>query len=410
MSNVPAKRGGNAPTNNAEEREIVTATDRTRALKAKLDGNREAFEQALSGRIDPDRFLRIVANAYLGSSSLHGCAFLSVLTAALDAAEVGLKVDGEEAAIVPYRDRDSGEVIATFQPMYQGLIRLMLRAGASKVEAHVARSGDLFEYELGIEPKLRHVPAGSDERGDVTYAYAVVWLANGETQFEVIDRAELDKIRDSSPSKNSPAWRNYRDQMFRKIAVKRLRKYVELDSAASAAFRKDDLLEGGTNVALGDLDPRFERRSLEERAASHARREIATLGRAVDENRSLTSGDSSGDRVPSGGDEAAEGAAGAASDPVSDDEEESGDEPIAEGSREALLADFEFASEFEVRGAAETLDLDLPIPSGKYKGRTWREAIEEDAEYVVKVIRYGVILDDEGLRALAAHLVLDEEA
>lgn len=269
-----------------EEKPIEGETLRakTKSLVSTLEGRREEFERALVGRVDPGLFIQMVAQAFLGDPKLQRCSFLSLYVAAMEAATLGLRVDGEEGALIPYRDSDTGVVDAQFQPGYQGYVRLMLRAGAKKVESRVVKSGDEFDYWYGLNPDLVHRPAMSDERGETIAAYGIVWLPDGSTQFEVMDLAELEKVRKASRAPNSPAWRSWTDQMYRKAPLRRLRKFVELSPEASAAFRKDALLDAGRAVPLGALAPEFETRSLEERATAAVSGQIDRMTAAIEGN------------------------------------------------------------------------------------------------------------------------------
>jgi phage RecT family recombinase len=255
----------------------------TKQLVSMMESRKEAFTRALGSRVDPEVFIQIVANAYMTNERLQQCSQLSLYVAALDAARTGLRPDGEEAALVPYRDRDSGEHQVQFQPMYQGLVRLMLRAGARKVWAHVVYSGDDFDYGLGLDPYLRHKPHRGENRGDIVAAYAVVKLANGETQFEVMELDELERVRKSSKSSNSPAYKNWLSEMYRKAPLRRLRKFVEMDADASAAFRLDATIESGKmGYRMGDFAGEHEHRSIEERATTTAARQRDELASAIE--------------------------------------------------------------------------------------------------------------------------------
>lgn len=249
------------------EGEAPTVAKRTQGIVRALEAKREDLTRALGSRVDPDLFIQIVANAYLHDPGLMRCSQMSIYVAAMDAARTGLRPDGEESVIIAYRDRESGETLAQFQPMYQGLIRLMLRAGARKVWSHVVYSGDFFEYELGLDPTLRHRPVMGDARGEIVAAYAVVKLANGETQFEVMDREELERVRKASKVPNSPAYRSWLSEMYRKAPLRRLRKWVEMDPVASAAFRLDAALDAGSRgEVMGKFAPEHESRTISERA------------------------------------------------------------------------------------------------------------------------------------------------
>lgn len=266
--------------------------DGTKQLVGMLESRKEAFTRALGKRVDPEVFIQIVANAYMSTPLLQRCSQLSLYVAALEAARTGLRPDGEEAALVPYRDKDSGDYDVQFQPMYQGLVRLMLRAGARKVWAHVVYSADEFDYGLGLDPYLHHKPSRGENRGEIIAAYAVVKLANGETQFEVMEVDELEKIRKSSKASNSPAYRNWLSEMYRKAPLRRLRKFVEMDADASAAFRLDATIEAGNlGYRMADFAAEHDRRSIEERATTTAARQRDELTEAVERATKATGGE-----------------------------------------------------------------------------------------------------------------------
>lgn len=247
-----------------------------------LFARKDEFEAALAGRMDVGHFMEVAMTAYLANPDLaKKCTPISLFGALRRAAQLKLRPDGEEAAIIPYK----GE--AQFQPMFRGIVRTMLRTRTvRKVEAHVVRTGDEFEYELGLDPKLRHVPAQSDRRGETTYVYAIVWLTNGDRQFEVMDRAALDDIEKEAARQragnSTPAWRNHPDEMRRKIAVKRLAKYCEMDPEQAAVLRYDDAMDTGKDVEPGDLIPEAEWRTVDQRAQDHAKRQTDELRKSME--------------------------------------------------------------------------------------------------------------------------------
>lgn len=244
---------------------------------------RPQFEAALGDRFDPDHFIQLSLTAFLDpKNKLAECEPASIVRALFKCAQLKLRPDGKQCAVIP-RGR-----VADAEPMVRGVLVKMLRTGTvKKVESRVVKSGDAFAYEYGLDPKLVHVPKEpSYERGGTTYAYAIVWLTNGETQFEVIDREELDAIKrrtkENNKGKLGPAWSEYEDEMFRKIVVKRLSKYVEDDDELAAVLAADDAIMAGRSYDPRDYLPELEDRSLEERAREHADRQTAELRDAVD--------------------------------------------------------------------------------------------------------------------------------
>jgi len=233
-------------------------TARRGELTRTLEGKVQEFAKALPHRIDPERFVRVALTAIVHDEKLMRCSTESLYLALLDSARTGLMPDGTEAAIIPYGNT------AEFQEMWQGIARLMMRHGnARKVEARVVKDGDDFDYGYGLTPYLDHKPAATDGRGETTYAYAIAWLDNGETVFDVIDRDELDRIQAQAEKKKpSPAWQNYPDEMRRKTVVKRLGKYLDLAPEAQAAIDFDHAQGFGTVV--GETRARARTRTLAE--------------------------------------------------------------------------------------------------------------------------------------------------
>jgi recombinational DNA repair protein RecT len=64
--------------------------------------------------------------------------------------------------------------------------------------------------------------------------------------------SEIEKIRVGSPSANSPAWKEYYDQMARKIVLKRTCNYIPQNSLLSKALEIDNLVEKGELIQPDD--------------------------------------------------------------------------------------------------------------------------------------------------------------
>ena len=92
------------------------------------------------------------------------------------------------------------------------------------IEAHTIYENDEFYYELGLEPKLKHVPSWED-RGDVIGFYAVFRLDNGGSRFEVMSKSDIDRYAQTFSrtfaSDYSP-WRTNYEAMAKKTVIKQL--------------------------------------------------------------------------------------------------------------------------------------------------------------------------------------------
>lgn len=126
-----------------------------------------------------------------------------------------------------------GKTECLLMPSYKGLQKLAQETGVvKKVESRLVYDGDEFEVTYGLRPDIKHIPCGTKEK--IMAAYAVATLDNGEIQFEVMMKSELDEIRGLSDSwkafeankVKSAIWNDHEGEMCRKTVVKRLLKYL----------------------------------------------------------------------------------------------------------------------------------------------------------------------------------------
>ena len=92
---------------------------------------------------------------------------------------------------------------------------------------------DEFEYELGLDPVLKHVPYKGADKGSPVYFYAVFKLKNGGYGFEVMSaeevRAHAKKYSQSFGSDYSP-WKTNFEEMAKKTVLKKALKYAPMKS------------------------------------------------------------------------------------------------------------------------------------------------------------------------------------
>lgn len=213
----------------------LTKTNELANTIQRLEGE---VARALPAHMDAGRFCRTVLTAIRRNPKLADCSQTSFLAAMLQSAQLGLMPeDGLGSAyLVPFR----GEI--QLIPGYRGLIDLAFRSGrVLSLYAHCVYENDRFVYELGLNRKLEHTPHPDDAtRGKMTHVYAVAHLKDGASQFVVLSKAAVDKIRAGSPGKNSPAWCNYYEEMAMAKAVRKLAKWLPLSSDMARAVSIDE--------------------------------------------------------------------------------------------------------------------------------------------------------------------------
>lgn len=212
------------------------------------------IEKALPSVITPERFTRIALTAYSRNEKLQECTPESFLGSMMQAAQLGVEPNTPlgQAYLIPYRNKGVMEV--QFQLGYRGMIDLAYRSGeVQNIQAHEVYENDTFEYELGLEPKLRHVPALKD-RGNVILYYAVFKLTNGGVGFEVMSKEDVEAFaKKKSKTYGTGPWQSDFDAMAKKTLVKRLLKFAPLKSDFVRAVTADETIKSGISENMADL-------------------------------------------------------------------------------------------------------------------------------------------------------------
>lgn len=178
------------------------------------------------------------------------CDRASLFRAAERIAKKGLTVGDNMAWLVPY----NGQV--QDQLGYMGAATLVMRSGVVKrFSCQPVYENDTCDIFLGTEPKVDHRPPMRDRRGAFIGVYAVAWMGDGAApEIEWMPAEEVEFIRTSAPSKNSPAWKNWYAEMARGKCLKRLFKRmpkerpVDLDDMDD---RNAQTIEGVVDRDLG---------------------------------------------------------------------------------------------------------------------------------------------------------------
>lgn len=226
----------------AQQKTVAKKTGKTMQDYVKsMEGE---IKRALPSVITPERFTRMVLSAISTNKKLAECTPQSFLGAMMTAAQLGVEPNTAlgQAYIIPFRNH--GVMEAQFQLGYKGLIDLAYRSGeVSIIQAHTVYENDEFDYELGLDPKLRHVPATKD-RGNAVAYYAVFKTKDGGYGFEVmsIDDVRAHAQKYSKSFGNGP-WVNNFNEMAKKTVLKRALKYAPLKSDFVRGLTSDETIK-----------------------------------------------------------------------------------------------------------------------------------------------------------------------
>lgn len=198
-----------------------------------LSQRKSAIGAVAASIITPERLTKIVLRCVVMNPQLQRCTMDSIFRSALMAAELGLEPGSAlgEAYLVPYKDT------CQMIPGYRGLITLARRSGqVLDIYAHAVYQGDTFTVELGTEGRIEHIPQfGAREDKDLVYVYAVAKLVGGASHFDVMTRADVDRIRARSAAGRSGPWVTDYVEMAKKTVIRRLCKLLPMSVEMSKA-------------------------------------------------------------------------------------------------------------------------------------------------------------------------------
>lgn len=206
--------------------EVATpAKKQPSTIKEYIMAYQNQIAKALPAVMTPERFTRIALSAVSNTPKLAECTPNSFVAAMMNAAQLGLEPNTPlgQAYLIPYGKQ------CQFQIGYKGLIDLAYRSGDVRtIQAHIVYENDEFEFEYGLEPQLKHVPA-KENRGNAVWVYAVFKLVNGGEGFGVMSmddvRAHAKKY---SKAYSSGPWQTNFEEMAKKTVIKRVLKYAPM--------------------------------------------------------------------------------------------------------------------------------------------------------------------------------------
>lgn len=215
-------------------------------VRQEFAANRQQIQGAIPEgvRLNADRLINLALLAATKAPELLECSPASIVQSVRQAAALGLEVGGPlgEAYIVKYGQQ------AQLIPGYRGYVTLALRTGkVLHIESRIVYKDDHFEVVYGLNPNVIHVPnlEGSRSDEDIVAVYMVATLSNGVKQFEVMTRAEVEKVRHVSKSKDRGPWKDWYPEQVKKTVIRRGSKLLPLSSEFSEAVELENRAEVG---------------------------------------------------------------------------------------------------------------------------------------------------------------------
>lgn len=229
----------------------VPTKEITAEVLSKIESFKQSNEIKIPADYSPENALK---SAYLilnetknaaGKGPLQVCTKASIANALLKMVVWGLSPMKKQVDFIMYGDQ------LQCQPEYTGNIALAKRWGRMKdVKASAIFEGDEFAFEVdpatGRKVIIKHQPSlESLESQKVVGAYAVVTMEDGTTFAEVMAMAQIKAAWNQGAMKgNSPAHKNFPDQMAVKTVINRACKLLIRGSDDSILYTAEEEPKG----------------------------------------------------------------------------------------------------------------------------------------------------------------------
>lgn len=166
-----------------------------------------------------------------------------IMSGLVKGAYLGLDFFQGDCYLIPYGSK------LNYQTSYKGEMKLAKKYSARPIKeiyAKLIREGDEFE-EVIVDGKqtINFKPKFLND-GEIIGAFAVVMYADGGMNYDVMSKKELENTRSHSRAANSPAWKDFTGEMYKKTVIRRLCKYIDLEfenSTQQSTFAEEVAIE-----------------------------------------------------------------------------------------------------------------------------------------------------------------------
>lgn len=180
---------------------------------------------ALPKGFNKDRFVQNTLSLLNEKPELMKYGSPTIISNLLKGAYLGLDFYSKECYLVAYGSQ------LNFQLDYRGakkLAKLYSIRPVKDIYAELVRKGDEFEKAI-VDGKqtvnFKPLPFNDEP---VIGAFAVCVFEDGGILCDTMSLLDLENTRKSSKASNSPAWKNFTGEMYKKTVLHRLCKHIEL--------------------------------------------------------------------------------------------------------------------------------------------------------------------------------------
>lgn len=183
-------------------------------------------QDALPKDFNKERFVQNALALLNDNPNISKYGQAQIIGGLMKGAYLGLDFYSKECYLVPYGNQ------LNYQTDYRGAKKLAKKYAIRPVKdiyAKLVHEGDLFEESIdGGNQTFVFKPKAFND-GKIIGAFAVCLYVDGGMQYDTMSLADLENTRKQSKASNSPAWKNFTGEMYKKTVLHRLCKHIELD-------------------------------------------------------------------------------------------------------------------------------------------------------------------------------------
>lgn len=213
-------------TNTQVAKQNSGAVAQKQTFSSALTEKLESVQDALPKDFNKARFVQNALALLNDNTQLQKYPQSQIMGGLLKGAYLGLDFYNRECYLIPYGDQ------LNYQTDYRGAVKLAKKYSIRPIKdiyAKLVREGDVFEEVItNGEQGINFKPKPFND-GKIIGAFAVCLFSDGGMVCDTMSLADLENTRKSSKAQNSPAWKNFTGEMYKKTVLHRLCKHIELD-------------------------------------------------------------------------------------------------------------------------------------------------------------------------------------
>ena len=210
----------------AENTQIVEKKENKSNFSTVLADKLDSVSDALPKDFNKARFVQNALALVNENPNIAKYGQQKIMAGLLKGAYLGLDFYSKECYLVPYGND------LNYQTDYRGAKKLAKKYSIRPIKdiyAKLVHDGDLFEEKIVDGEQSFYFKPKTFNDGKIIGAFAVVLYTDGGMAYDTMSLADLENTRKASKSSNSPAWKNFTGEMYKKTVLHRLCKHIELD-------------------------------------------------------------------------------------------------------------------------------------------------------------------------------------